>query len=76
MRRLRKENKDNLLNKEGQWVSMECTKCQQMTEWYLKQNAHKRGYVLCEDCYEKSKEYICYVNLPYDPKERESFKEE
>ena len=46
---------------------MECETCLKMTDWYLKENPEKRGYVLCESCYEKSKEYIVYMNFPYQP---------
>lgn len=54
---------------------MECVTCKQMTEWYLKENPEKRGYVLCEPCYEKSKNYFVYLDLPYQPErsKREDF---
>jgi NAD-dependent SIR2 family protein deacetylase len=45
---------------------MECNKCKEMTEWYFTTYPEKKGYVLCEDCYEKSKEFIVYVNLLHD----------
>lgn len=38
-----------------------------MTEWYLKENPDKHGYVLCEPCYEKSKEFLVYVGLLFSP---------
>jgi hypothetical protein len=46
---------------------MECEKCNEMTTWYLKEHPEKKGYVLCQICYEKSKEYFVYLNLPYQP---------
>jgi len=49
---------------------MECEVCNKMTDWYLIQNPEKRGYVLCESCFEKSKEYICYMHFPYQPEPR------
>lgn len=42
---------------------VECNTCKNMTEWYLKENPDKKGYVLCEKCYEKSKEFISYLKL-------------
>jgi hypothetical protein len=46
---------------------MECETCNKLTECYLKENPEKRGIVLCEYCYEKSKEFCVYLNLPYKP---------
>ncbi len=39
-----------------------CKICEQMTEWYLKENPDKKGCVLCEQCYENSKEFFYYMN--------------
>lgn len=39
----------------------ECETCQKMTEWYLKEHPQKRGFMMCEDCYEKSKEFFVYL---------------
>jgi hypothetical protein len=44
---------------------MECTTCIEMTKEYLELHPEKSGYVLCESCFEKSKEFICYIDLPY-----------
>lgn len=44
-----------------------CGKCEEMTEWYLKNNPDKKRFVLCESCFEKSKEFYVYLDLPYEP---------
>jgi hypothetical protein len=38
-----------------------------MTEWYLIEHPEKKGYVLCEPCFEKSKEFFVYLDLPHQP---------
>ena len=48
----------------GAWGSPYCEKCTAMTDWYFKENPEKRGYLLCESCYEKSKEFIVYLHKP------------
>lgn len=44
----------------------QCEKCKQLTLKYLEQNPDKKGYCLCEDCYEKSKEYYVYSIFAYE----------
>jgi hypothetical protein len=44
-----------------------CDLCDKMTEEYLKKNPKKRGFVLCEKCFEESKEYCCYLDFSYNP---------
>ena len=41
----------------------ECKLCEEMTKKILEENPERKGYALCMDCYEKSKEYVVYVNL-------------
>lgn len=56
------------------WLRMKfdkkiCKKCTDLTNAYLQENPSKRGHCLCEECYEKSKEYVVYIDMPYDPYE-------
>ena len=54
--------------KKNDYVSpLECKKCQAISEKWLEENPDKNGRILCLDCYEEYKNYIVYVNLPFDP---------
>lgn len=44
-----------------------CPICEEMTKQYLQTHPEKRGRVICESCYEKSKEFFSYMNFPYMP---------
>lgn len=46
-------------------MKQDCETCKLMTEEYFKQNPEKNGYVICESCYEKSKDFIHYFNENY-----------
>jgi len=45
---------------------MSCELCEKLTKKFLKDNPDKYGYILCEDCFEKSKNDFVYINLSYD----------
>jgi len=45
-----------------------CLECESFKKSFLKQYPNKIGTFLCDNCYEKSKEYICYLHLEYDRK--------
>jgi hypothetical protein len=45
---------------------MSCVKCEKLKSYYLDLNPEWNGVVLCESCFEMSKEYIVYINLHND----------
>jgi hypothetical protein len=46
----------------------QCEKCIELQNEIFKKNPERRGYMLCESCYEKSKEFYSYISLYYEYK--------
>ena len=45
-----------------------CDQCDKLKIWFEKTYPKRMGHIICEECYESSKEYITYLNLDYEPK--------